>query len=177
MKNLLYICLLVISQKLWAACDYKTSVLFAGKHIVSPVKSLMQTVTEGRCNVKFSVVVDSYKEMFSVEETETDIRLKGADLCRVAIRNGIEKMLLKLGEKIDPGTDILCREDKRINAGDLILEGDVGLSKVHLYFKYQGMRCRNFLEKYYDDGKAKQYFGVICQPNSNEPQWLVMDKW
>ncbi len=72
---------------------------------------------------------------------------------------------------------MFCPEEKKIKAGDSIFEGDVGLSKVDLYFKYQNMRCRNFTEQYYGAVTVKKYHGVICQPKAHESQWIVMDKW
>jgi hypothetical protein len=75
----------------------------------------------------------------------------------------------------------ICREgqkvERKIRAGDLILETEVGRSKVDLYFKYQNMRCRNFTEQYFEIGVIKRYYGVICQANPNDANWMVMDKW
>jgi hypothetical protein len=81
------------------------------------------------------------------------------------------------GKKIDSDNAVFCREGQKIEAGDSIFEGDVGLSKVDLYFKCKNMRCRKFTEQYYDAGIVKKYHGVICQPKANEPHWTVMDKW
>ena len=177
MKRILLASLLLTGQLAWAACDYKAAGLMAATHVVSPVKSLVETVTQGACRVSFVVKVNSESSLHSVEEMLTDDKVKGSELCRVAIQNGINKLLLKLGEKIDSDNAVFCREGKKIKAGDSIFEGDVGLSKVDLYFKYQNMRCRNFTEQYYDAGTVKKYHGVICQPKANESQWIVMDKW
>jgi len=144
MKLFFLTAILLASQMIWAACDYKTAGLMIGSHVVSPVKSLVEIVTPGVRKVSFFVKVISGKNLHSVEETLTDDKFKGGELCRVAIQNGINKLLLKLGEKIDSENALFCREGKKIKAGDQIFEGDVGLSKVDLYFKYQNMRCRNF---------------------------------
>ena len=75
----------------------------------------------------------------------------------------------------------ICREgqkvERKIRAGDLILETEVGRSAVNLYFKYQNMRCRNFTEQYFESGYLKRYHGVICQANPKDANWMVMDKW
>jgi len=177
MKNLFATALLLSSQIAWAACDYKNTGLMIGTNVISPVKALDEWVSRGKCKVRFAVSIASEHGFYSVEETAVDLHAKGVDLCRVAIRNGIEKLLVKLGKNIEADADTVCREGNKIKAGDLIFEGDVGTSKVDFYFKYQNMRCRNFKEQYYDNGKIKSYFGVICQPKSNETKWIVMDKW
>lgn len=177
MKNLLLISMLLTGQAAWAACDFKAAGLMAGSHVLSPVKSLVETVMPGLCKVSFIVKVNSDTNLYKVVETLTDDKVKGSELCRVAIQNGINKLLLKLGEKIDADNAVFCREGKKIKAGDEIFEGDVALSKVDLYFKYQKMRCRNFTEQYFDAVTVKKYHGVICQSNANQSQWTVMDKW
>ena len=177
MKRLLLITLLLAWKTTWAVCDYKTAGLMIGTHVVSSVKALNEQVTLGKCKVRFVVSVDSPNELYEVKETVVDSLAKGSDLCHVAIRNGIEKLLLKLGKSVDTDEYTVCREGKKIKANDSIFEDDVGRSKISLYFKYQNMRCRNFTEHYYDNANVKSYFGVICQSKANESQWTVMDKW
>lgn len=179
MKHTLLVILLLSSQLALADCDVKTASLMTDTQVVGPVQNLVETVSDGKCTVKFNVNVNG--KWHSIEETEEDSRYKGNALCSHAIRQGREKLLVSLGGQFNSESITVCREGQRVERklkiGDLILETEVGRSKVDLYFKHQNMRCRNFLDQYFELGRLKQYFGVICQANPNDSIWMVMDKW
>ena len=179
MKRTLLVTLLLSSQFAWADCDVKTASLMTDTHVVGPAHNLIETATNGKCTVTFDVNVNG--AWHKVEETQSDPYLKEGALCRDAIRYGREKLLAKLGGQFNSESITVCREgqkvERKIKAGNLILETEVGRSKIDLYFKYQNMRCRNFLDQFFELGKLRQYFGVICQANPNDPMWMVMDKW
>ena len=179
MKRTLLITLLLANPFAWADCDVKTASLMTDTHVVGPAHNLVEIVTPGKCTVTFDVNVNGV--WHTVEETQSDQYLKDGALCRDAIRYGREKLLVKLGGMFNSESITVCRAgqkvERKIKAGDLILETEVGRSKVDLYFKYQNMRCRNFTEQYFEIGLLKRYHGVICQANPKDPMWMVMDKW
>lgn len=179
MNRTLLVTLLLTSQFAWADCDVKTASLMTDTQVVGPIQNLTEIISDGKCTVKFNVNVNG--NWHTVEETESDSHYKGSALCSHAIRQGREKLLVSLGGKFNSESITVCREgqklDHKIRTGDLILETEVGRSKVDLYFKYQNMRCRNFTEQYFELSRLRRYFGVICQANPNEPMWMVMDKW
>jgi hypothetical protein len=179
MKHTLLVALLLASQITWADCDVKTASLMTDTQVVGPAQNLVETVSNGKCTVKFDVNVNG--KWHTVEETVEDSHYNGNALCSHAIRQGREKLLVSLGGQFNSESITVCREgqkvERKIKAGDLILETEVGRSKVDLYFKYQNMRCRNFTEQYFELGVLRRYFGVICQANPNEANWMIMDKW
>jgi len=179
MKHTVLVALLLANQLAWAGCDVKTASLMTDTQVVGPANNLVEIVGNGKCTVKFDVNVNGV--WHSVEETESDSHYKGSALCSHAIRQGREKLLVSLGGQFTSESITVCREgqkvERKIRTGDLILETEVGRSKIDLYFKYQNMRCRNFLDQYFELGRLRQYFGVICQANPKDSMWMVMDKW
>jgi hypothetical protein len=179
MKKLLVIPLLVISQLAYSSCDVKSASLLTDEHVVGPATNLVETVTEGKCTVKFDINVNG--KMYSVVETQSAEFTKEASLCRDAIRYGREKLLAGMGGKFQTEAITVCKEGQKIERktkiGDLILENEVGISKVNQYFKYKGMRCRNFTDKYFERNQLLVYHGVICQTDNAGANWLIMDKW
>ena len=179
MKHTLLVTLMLASQFAWANCDVKTASLMTDTQVVGPIQNLVGIVSDGKCTVKFDVNVNG--KLHSVIDSISDSHYKGSALCSHAIRQGREKLLVSLGGQFNSESITVCRDgqkiERKIKAGDLILETEVGRSKVDLYFKYQNMRCRNFTEQYFEIGIVKRYHGVICQANPNEHMWMVMDKW
>ena len=173
--------LLLVNQIVWADCNIRTASLMTDTQVVGPVQNLVEIISEGRCAVKFNINVNV--KWHSVEETESDSHYKGSALCSHAIRQGREKLLVSLGGQFNSESITVCQSgqkvERKIKAGDLILETEVGQSSVKWPEdrKYKNMRCRNFTEQYFELGSLKRYFGVICQANPNDSLWMVMDKW
>jgi len=180
MKHTLLVALLLASP-VWADCNIRTASLLTDTQVVGPAQNLVEIVSEGKCTVKFDVNVNG--KLHSVEESESDSHYKGSALCSYAIRQGREKLLVSMGGQFNSESITVCQSgqkaERKIKAGDLILETEVGKSSVNWPEdrKYKNMRCRNFTEQYFELGSLKRYFGVICQANPNDPMWMVMDKW
>lgn len=82
--------------------------------------------------------------------------------------------------KIESESATVCKEgspiERKIYVGDIILENEVGKSKVSEYFIYRNTKCRMFTEHTAKNKELRIYHGVICQINNKE-DWLVIDKW
>ena len=83
--------------------------------------------------------------------------------------------------RVDSETATICKEgvtvEPRVKIGDVILENEVGKSKIEKYFTYKGSQCRMFTEHAVKDKKLKMYNGVICQLDHSDTNWIVVDKW
>ena len=83
--------------------------------------------------------------------------------------------------KVSSETATVCKEgnpiDRTVKVGDVILESEVGESKVTKYFNYNNTRCRMFKEHTAKDKVLHVYNGVICQIDNSGANWLVVDKW
>lgn len=179
MKKLLITGLIFASQAAVADCNMKTASQLTDNFLVGPVQEYQETITDGQCTVRFSRPVNG--KIYQIENTQKDRWIKEAALCRYAIKDGTEKLLVQLGGKFQSETITVCADgqkvEKKIKKGDVILENEVGRSKVDGYYTYQNLRCRNFTEHFAEDRQFKVYYGVICQMNDHSGNWVVMDKW
>jgi hypothetical protein len=83
--------------------------------------------------------------------------------------------------QVEAETRTVCKEgatpDTKLKIGDVILENEVGQAPVTKYFTYHRQRCRMFEEQAIFQKKIRDYYGVICQMDSNGSNWVVVDKW
>lgn len=68
---------------------------------------------------------------------------------------------------------------KSIKIGDVVLENELAkVPEVKVqYFTYKHAKCRLFREVYMWNNKLRNAHGVICQTNSTDNVWQVVDKW
>lgn len=182
MKTLFLITMLV-SNLAFANCEIRSASVQNNERTVGKVTDLVKTKSYVKgldvCTVTFNIVVDG--EQHSVKEEVTGWE-QYASLCHYAVERGRKNLLQSLGGTFSTETVSSCTDGKtmlnrEIKKGDLILENEVGRSKMNEYFTYQGNRCRMFHEKYDQDRTLKQRYGVICQTRKSAADWEVIDKW
>jgi hypothetical protein len=180
MKNTLLITLMLASQIAIADCSTKSASMLSGEHVVGNIEHYKETITKYRCTVNFRINVDG--QWHQVENTqEEDFRNEHA-LCRDAVRFGKEKLLARLGGNFQTEAITVCKDgqipNRKIRKGDIIMENEVGTSKIDGYYPYKTFKsCRNFTEQYYESKQLKVYYGVICKVDNVGDNWVVMDKW
>jgi len=77
-------------------------------------------------------------------------------------------------------TATVCKEGadiRKIKVGDIILEIEVGKSKIDKVFNYRNSQCKMFTESAVKNSELRVYHGVMCQLDNNKANWLVVDKW
>lgn len=78
-------------------------------------------------------------------------------------------------------TAVVCKEGgdikSTVKVGDVILESEVGRSKIRKYFSFRNSRCRIFTEHHVANKQLHDHYGVICQTGEDSNQWIVVDKW
>jgi hypothetical protein len=83
--------------------------------------------------------------------------------------------------KMETESSTICKEGNEVTAtvkvGDIILENEVGRSKVKKYFTYRNARCRMFTEHHVVNKQLHDHYGVICETQEGGPDWVVVDKW
>lgn len=83
--------------------------------------------------------------------------------------------------KVESQSATVCKENEhvqtQVKVGDMILEDEVGKSKVTKYFNYNNARCRMFQENLPINKELHVYYGVICQTDNTGANWIVVDKW
>ena len=83
--------------------------------------------------------------------------------------------------KVEAETRTVCKEgtapDPKIKIGDIVLESEVGVSKIDNYFTYHRQRCRIFEDQGIFQKQVRDYYGVICQMEKDSSNWIVVDKW
>lgn len=83
--------------------------------------------------------------------------------------------------KVEAETRTVCKEgtapDPKIKIGDIVLESEVGVSKIDNYFTYRRQRCRIFEDQGIFQKQVRDYYGVICQIEKDSSNWIVVDKW
>jgi hypothetical protein len=82
--------------------------------------------------------------------------------------------------KFQTETATVCKEGSevgKIKIGDVILESEVGKSKIDKMFNYRNSQCKMFTESTAKDKVLRVYHGVMCQLDGNQANWLVVDKW
>lgn len=184
-KQSILISLVFASQIAIADCNVRSASVLTGQNEVSEVIELKQTITPGKCTVKFKLNVNG--QWHTVEETQEDRWTKETALCRDAIRYGKEKLLASIGGKFSTEAITICKEGNeriskgfepvKLKIGDKILESEAGKSKIENYFNYNNRTCRMFTERYTFKGNTEIYNGVICQTDSSGANWTVVDRW
>jgi hypothetical protein len=83
--------------------------------------------------------------------------------------------------KVEAETRTVCKEgatpDTKLKIGDVVLESEMGRAQVTNYFTYHRQRCRMFEEQAIFQKKIRDYYGVICQIEKDNSNWIVVDKW
>lgn len=176
MKKLLLLLSFVVASSAGAdECNVRSASFLDGTHVVGPIQNLSKDNSIlGRCTVQFDITVDG--KTHTLQHTYSGVE-QAALLCRLAIENARDNLLVELGGKFNTEAVTICKEGnatlQKIKIGDHILENEVGKSKVTKYFTYNNQKCRMFTERY----KHQTYNGVICQNEDSQINWTVVDKW
>lgn len=181
MKYLILLLVVFVQQAL-ANCDMQSASQLSNDHTVGPITNLIKDKVElgasGRCTVKFDIVVDGRQH--HLEETEEGLE-QLESLCYYARERARKNLLLDLGGKFTTEAVTVCKEgaapNHKIKIGDMILENEVGKSRVTKYFNYRNARCRMFQQTLAEGRAMKVYHGVICETDNSGANWIVIDKW
>lgn len=105
-------------------------------------------------------------------------------ICNTALADDnckITTVTIERNGQVETETATICKEGQDVNdtvkVGDIILENEVGRSRVAKYFTFRNARCRMFTEHHVVNKQLHDHYGVICQTEKNSPQWIVVDKW
>lgn len=178
MKNIL-IPLLLISNVAMAECNVTTASSRISEQDVGPITNLVKEKSMGRCTVKFDITVNGTP--YHLEETEKGLEQEES-LCYYARDRARKNLLLDLGGKISAESTMVCKEGRMpklidYRVGDTVLESQMPRAKVDKYFAYNGQRCRLYQQSIERNRETRNYFGVICQSNSDPNKWSIVDKW
>jgi hypothetical protein len=98
-----------------------------------------------------------------------------ADDCKVTT------VTIERNGQIQKDSATICTEGgiirPKMKIGDIIMESEVGESRIKKYFMYNNNRCRLFQEETVINHKIRNYYGVICQADSTGNDWLIVDIW
>ena len=169
---------LFVSQLAFAECSVQSASQLANKRIVGPIVNLVKEKSIGKCTVNFDMTVNG--KVHHLTETETGLEQEES-LCYYARERARNNLLLDLGGEFSTESVTVCKEGVdtigKLKIGDIILETEVGKSKVEKYFTHQNARCRMFKQVYGENRELKVYYGVICQTDNLGANWIVLDKW
>lgn len=168
--------LLVVSQ--WAVADEcRTERIsqMTGQRTVGAVTDLIKNKSHNKCQVKFRINVDG--EWHNINWTH-DGPYQEEILCQMAIRNGMNELLVQLPGQFKTESNMVCKS-KEIMPVTLGYEGnesEFGQDRERkMYFKIDKVsKCRMFKDHYLN-GVSKKISGVICL-NNNE-LWTIVDKF
>ena len=170
--------MLFVSTQTEAECAVRSASILVNERAVSLVTDLVKTTSPGRCLVQFRLNVDGVWNNIREEEQGKESE---EVLCNYAIEKGRNSLLASLGGKFQTEAITICGDGNsftgKIKTGDVILENEVGRSKVDLYFNYNNARCRLFTERLSQNRRLVVNHGVICQTDQVGANWIVVDKW
>jgi len=172
------ILLLCVAVSVFAECEVRSASYLANDHEVSAVQNLIKTPMAGSCHVAFDLMVDGIVHSLIHESTGLGSE---ETLCQQAIQEARKELLLTLGGTFKTEATTVCGDGtnkvQKIRKGDVVLESEVGPSAIGKYFKYKNSRCRLFSNHIERNRNLAVYYGVICQLDTNGPNWIVVDIW
>lgn len=176
--KLILLLLTLVSSTVFANCEMKSASFLENQRQVGPVTDLVKNKSNGKCSVTFRLNVDGTWHNLKQEVTGWE---QEEALCYFAVERARKNLLYELGGKFKTEAVTVCSDGKPVNRkikiGDVILETEVGNSKLSNYFEVNNRRCRFFTERYDQNRKLQVYHGVICQTDRLGANWLVIDKW
>ena len=176
MKYLLVLLIMMSSLASASECRTEQVSQMTGQRKVGAVTDLSKDISHNKCQVKFRINVDG--EWHTVDWTHSDM-YQPEVICQMAIRNGINALLVKLPGQYQTESRMICKpkeKRKMIAVGYEAMELEFGFDPQYKqYFKVGNVsKCRKFVD-YYNDGHAQKVTGIICL-NKNE-LWTVVDKF
>ncbi len=181
MKNLFNyfpLILLFAGVSALAECEVRSASYLANDHEVGAVQNLIKTPMSGSCHVAFDLSVDGTVHSLIHESTGLGSE---ESLCQQAIQEARKELLLTLGGTFKTEATTVCGDGankiQKIRKGDVVLESEVGPSAISKYFKHNNSRCRLFSNHIERNRNLAVYYGVICQLDTNGPNWIVVDIW
>lgn len=178
MKKILLASLLV-SQIALADCDVRSASILGEEHSVGPATNIVKDKSIlGQCLVSFDMTIDG--KIYHRDYNRVGFEYQDM-LCDQAIERGRNSLLAEVGGRFQTESITVCTDSDfkptKLKIGDVILESEVGFAKNNKYWKRNGARCRMFQNRSTVDGKPRTYNGVICEADSSDTNWLVVDLW
>jgi hypothetical protein len=175
MKHLLLGLVLVAQSALAQDCRTEHTSQMTGQRSVGAVTDLVKNKSHNKCQVKFRISVDG--DWHNVAWTH-DGPYQEEILCQMAIRNGMNELLVQLPGKFKTESKMVCKpkESMPVTLGYEGKESEFGQDPERkMYFKIDKIsKCRMF-SGHHADGVSKKLSGVICL-NNNE-LWTIVDKF
>lgn len=178
MNKFIALLILSVSQPVWADCAVHMVNQMISEHRVSEPVDLQKFKSPGKCRVTFRMSIND--KWFNVDREVTGLEEEDS-LCRQAISNAREDLMVQMGGTFQMETKTRCTEGQAeefqsVKIGQTVMESEVGLVPNQTkYFTYKHAQCRLFRERVAQNGKLRVNHGVICQTDHQD--WIVVDKW